>query len=453
MNKLTKQAKRVVKVRTLLMLFFPFYGTLLANLELVEAKEVGSTQIGTMATDGKRVYFNPDFVDELYDDEALFVLAHEAAHCANLHHVRRGDRDPLIWNMAGDYVINADLIAAKLGKMPKCGLYDPKFAGWSTEQVYDDLVQQQQQQKKASKGGSKASQGGSQGGQSSSGKKSSTASQSQAGQQTASQKPQGGSTALEDQSQSGTASDGPTGSTSDPGGCGQVLDATTDTGDEASAAEKAEQEADWQRITRQAISVAKRAGSLPAGCERLINELNKPRENWREVLRRFVDQSQTCDYTFARPDRRFTDIVLPSLVSDGCHHLVIVDDTSGSLYSEGPQKLFASEIQALLDQGGVDKITLIDCDATIQNVQEFERGEIVKFTNRGGGGTSFKPIWQWLNESQEQFAGVIYFTDLEPNDGFGEAPQIPVLWAAYGQQPYLTKRIASVPFGDCIVVS
>src|SRR5262245_54427355 len=119
-------SQRVTRARTALMIFQPFYGTILYNLAFEP-----TDKFPTMATDGRTVLYNPAFVDECSDDEVLFTLSHEGAHCANKHHLRRGNRDPKIWNEATDYVINADLIQAGIGKMPKDGLHDTKYHGLS----------------------------------------------------------------------------------------------------------------------------------------------------------------------------------------------------------------------------------------------------------------------------------------------------------------------------------
>lgn len=450
--RISKQMKRAVKIRTLLMIYQAFYGTLAANLKLVETKEAHGQPVETMATDGQSIFINPDFIAKLYDDEVLFVLAHEAGHCAALHHVRRGDREPELWNIAGDYVLNIDLHDASVGRMPEGGLLDFRFRGWSTEEVYDELLReqkkQQQKQQSASSGGQSQSQ------QDDASQKPEKGSQKPGSQKQQSdtrkgEKPASGQQSGSDEQDSAKGKGQSQGQKSDPGRCGQVLDAA------AGAAEKAEQEADWQRITRQAVAVAKRAGTLPAGAELLLGELNKPRENWRETMRRFVDQSSTADYAWTRPDRRFAcePFMLPSLVSDGVHHVAVGFDTSGSIYCQ-PKLLdtFRSEMQALLDEGGVDMLTIIHCDSAVQLVETYEKGELIKMQAKGGGGTSYKPVWKHLAEMSETPAAVVYFTDLEPNDGFGEAPNVPVLWACYGPLRQITSKAAAVPFGEAVVV-
>jgi predicted metal-dependent peptidase len=462
-------AQRIARARSALVVFQPFYGTLLMNLPSVEDRTVG-----TAAVDGTKLYYNPDFIDRLADDELLFVLSHEAAHCANLHHTRRKDRDPELWNVAADYVINLDLTLAQIGRMPEKGLLDHSYRGMGTEDVYASLVQQQEKNKpqpqqgqdegddaeqdsgKGEDGGEEGGEGGDTGqpGKPASGDGNGSKGQPQAGQGSGdgNDGEGAGDGAGESEGEGGDGkgqggAGGKPGASSDEGGCGGVIDAP------GTEAEKAEQEAEWQTVTRQAIAVATRAaGSMPSHLERLVGELNKAPQNWREILRRFVDQSIRTDYSWQRPDRRFggADFLLPGTVSDGVNHLLVVRDTSGSI-NDTLVASFDAEIQAMLDEGAVDKVTVIDCDAAIHQLAECGPGDTIPKA-KGGGGTSYRPVWQWLKDTQEDIAAVVYFTDLEPNDGFGDEPHLPVLWAAYGDPRYLREAIKRVTFGEVIEV-
>src|SRR5215472_1788128 len=114
---------RILKARTTLLLDHPFFGTLLFRLG---ARPCSS--IETMATDGRSLFYNPEFVDTLNAAELAGVLAHEVLHPALQHHTRRGDRDQPRWNIACDYAINPILIDAGL-TLPKDVLIDNRFRG------------------------------------------------------------------------------------------------------------------------------------------------------------------------------------------------------------------------------------------------------------------------------------------------------------------------------------
>lgn len=97
-----------------------------------------SDKVSTAATNGKKIMYNPEFFMSLSHDERVFLILHEAMHCAYLHMERKGDRDPHKFNIAADHVINLQLIDRGF-KMPKNGLADGQYKELSTEEVYNLL--------------------------------------------------------------------------------------------------------------------------------------------------------------------------------------------------------------------------------------------------------------------------------------------------------------------------
>ena len=103
-------AKQKIKVEELLaqdrqklLMKMPFIGALLMRLDLVPVRD---ERLDTAATDGDRIYVDIDFYMKLKSDERLFVLAHEAWHCALIHFMRRGDRNKEQFNIAADLEIH-----------------------------------------------------------------------------------------------------------------------------------------------------------------------------------------------------------------------------------------------------------------------------------------------------------------------------------------------------------
>lgn len=137
---LKKIQTKLAKAKTALILEHPFIGTIALNMPF-EFDE----NIPTAATNGKRVVFNPEFVDKLTDEEVKFLVAHECMHPMLEHNFRRGERKARRWNMAADYVINKLLTDEGIGRMPKMGLHDPNIynAGKGTsEGIYNILPEQ-----------------------------------------------------------------------------------------------------------------------------------------------------------------------------------------------------------------------------------------------------------------------------------------------------------------------
>src|SRR3990167_7215442 len=95
---------RIIKQRVHLLLDHPFYGNLALGLKMIEDEK-----IPTMCTDGTEIRYNPDFSKSLKDEDLMFVIAHEILHVALAHPLRMQDRNPLRWNFAVDFAVNAIL--------------------------------------------------------------------------------------------------------------------------------------------------------------------------------------------------------------------------------------------------------------------------------------------------------------------------------------------------------
>lgn len=121
---------------------YPLLGALAATFKLIEDTTICyRLGIGVAAVDtqSREIFFNPGA--GLSDEEYKFVMAHELLHVGLRHDVRRNSRDPFLWNIAADYVINAWLIEMRIGVMPKIGaLHDPELKGESAESIYDRIV-------------------------------------------------------------------------------------------------------------------------------------------------------------------------------------------------------------------------------------------------------------------------------------------------------------------------
>ncbi|MBB4092427.1 hypothetical protein HGG72_08305 [Ochrobactrum pecoris] len=357
-------------------------------LQLKKVQVDDPKKVDTMATDGRHLFYHPPFVDELKKDELVFVLAHEVMHNALEHHIRRQSRKPGRWNDACDYAINGELVECKVGKMPERGLLEARFTGLSAEEIYR---------------------------------------------------------ILDDENNGDDSAEGQ----GDTGGCGGTMDGCAQH-DEAA---KAELRAEMQTQIRQAAMTAKaaQAGKLPAGVQRIIDELLMPKVDWRAVLRRFIDESSTRDFSWAKPNRRLLPLglVTPGTIADGVSHIVIAVDTSGSIDDEILRD-FAAEINGAFGEGAVDRLTVIYADATVNHVEEFETGDELVLHPKGGGGTAFSDTFRLINAEYPDAKATIYLSDLYVGD-FGDEPPHPVLWGVYGRNRDFGSL--SVPFGECINIS
>lgn len=299
--------KELDKSRIWVLINMPFFAELMLQMELIVSREVP-----TAATNGVYIKVNPDFFLSLSPAERRFLLCHEVMHPAFLHHTRRDQRDPKVWNEACDYAINPMIveygelrkkqlktqgsIPADL-KMPTGGLLDPRFKGMSAEKIYDLLLKHYQKKK---------------GGQGSSG----------FGKSGRNKSDQGGSSSSSDEWKPGDGF---------KGGFGDVEDFPT-------LDKKAVQKEELDKTTQliQATMSAKKAGTLPGDLARLLKERLNPKIHWATELQRILSEKAKDNYSWAVPNRRYmtTGFYLPTLDSETYGEIAMAVDTSGSITQE-----------------------------------------------------------------------------------------------------------------------
>lgn len=413
--------RKLTRARTQLLLNQPFFGTLCLRLKLIAG------DVPTMATDGQRIIYNPAFVDSLQAEELEAVLAHEVLHCALTHHCRRGERDPRLWNEAADLAINP-LLTANGFSLPAGALIDPDFENLSAEEIYARRLPRNGQ------GGSSPQSSGAVGG---------TASEMEApGQQSPAS---GAHNQLQDQAVPDSRTKPISTQLAPRGGFGEVLDAVADDGTEASIAEKSRQQHGWTIAAEQAMRSAKACGREPASIPRPLAESRQSRMDWRSILRDFIAALAPTDYRWSPPNRRYiySGIYLPSVERRGVGTIVIGVDTSGSIGDEELQQ-FAGEIAAVCDQAQPQAIHVVYCDAAVQGVQEFGPSEPVHLEAKGGGGTDFRPVFEWVEENRIDPVCLIYLTDLCCHS-YPNPPEYPVLWVSDSRR--------TAPFGETVQIT
>ena len=118
---------------------YPFFGSVVANVYYKENKD-----IPTAGTDGKTIYYNPEYLESLSVEEQTFVFAHEVCHIAFNHILRSRGKDPELWNIATDGVVNQFLKRDGL-KIPKGGIDIAEAINYDAEQLYEKLLQENKQ--------------------------------------------------------------------------------------------------------------------------------------------------------------------------------------------------------------------------------------------------------------------------------------------------------------------
>jgi predicted metal-dependent peptidase len=196
----------------------------------------------------------------------------------------------------------------------------------------------------------------------------------------------------------------------------------------ASGTDPAMHKTDWEIAGIQAANAAKAHGNLPASLQRFIDEVTAVKADWRSILRRFMTESAREDYSYARLNRKFAaiGIYLPGLYSEAMGEVVGVIDTSGSI-SQPIFSAFVAELDELRNQLRPTRMNILQCDAGIGKVDQFEQNDEFKVEATGGGGTDFRPPFDWVQRERIEPKAFVYLTD-----GYGPFPDTPppypVLW-------------------------
>jgi predicted metal-dependent peptidase len=142
MSKAGRPSSVVQRARDWFVSSYPLLGSLAASFKLIEDPQICTRmQISVAAVSAtlQEIYVNP--AAGLDEESARFVLAHEFLHIGLNHHLRGEWREPYLWNVACDFVINGWLVEMGLGTIPQFGgLYDPELKGLSAESIYDRIV-------------------------------------------------------------------------------------------------------------------------------------------------------------------------------------------------------------------------------------------------------------------------------------------------------------------------
>lgn len=442
---------KLAAARTKLILDKPFLGALVLRLPMVAADK---NWCPTTATDARKFYYNAEYIDSLSMAQTQFMLAHEALHCALSHFARRQHRIKHRWDLACDYAINPLLVEDGLTPPPNANIM-PLYLGMTAEEIYpliedndetDTLDQHMYDQDNEAGGGQQGQppEDGQQQLPPQSGKPNDP-SESDGGDG------QGGASDHDpNASREEQQGQGPKPQQNAGQGAGDQQDQDQDEheGDGEPAPQPlSEQEREtldvqWQQRLAGAAQQAMQSGKMGGTMARLIDHLLQPRLPWRMLLARYMTAVARDDFSYMRPSRREGDAILPSLKSSEVNIAVAID-TSGSVKAKEMDE-FLSEVASLKGQMRA-RVSLIPCDTeiasggpwTYEPWEDFDCPAQIK----GGGGTDFRPVFEWVDAQEMKPALLVYFTDAEGRFPEHE-PNYPVLWLVKGKE--------KVPWGQRI---
>ena len=392
---------KLAAARTRLILDKPFLGALVLRLPLVAANPKWCK---TAVTNARKLYYNQDYIDALDIEETQFVLAKQALHCALSHFARRQHRIKHRWELACAYAVNPLLVNDGL-KPPPGTLVEESYAGMTAEEIYHYIDEFDNDDSEQEKKPNESDDDGTHDPLQHEG----------------------------DQNQTQQAQDP---SETNPDNETNEMQGLAEQPAELSPQEQEELALQWQQRLAGAAQQAMQAGKMGGSMARMVDFMLQPKLPWRMLLARYMTASARDDYSYSRPSSRRGDpAIFPSLRSSQINVAVGID-ISGSV-DDKEMNEFISEVDAI--KGNMRaRITILPCDAALTENAPlvFEPWEdvVLPATLKGGGGTNFCPVFEWLDLQDQHPDLLVYFTDCQ--GVFPEVvPSYPVIWLVKGKQP------------------
>jgi predicted metal-dependent peptidase len=397
----------LVTCKVKLLLEKPFFGIMLVRMDLVEAN-----WCRTGATDGRRFYYNREFIKNLSRPELLFFMGHQVLHAALDHLGRRGKREKDIWDMATDFVANAILKKENLGQMPPGGLFENSFTHeMSADEVYDIL------------------------------KKNSTTVKIPMDDHLEMESD-------EDDNGDGDGEQEGEGNGKPKDGKGNKSVNVTVIGKNGPPKlSKDEIEKIRAEMKSALLQTAQQvgAGNVPLGVQRLLNELTQPKLDWRTLLDAHIRSALKDDYTFQRIGRRTwgTGAILPAQKFMDRVEVVCAIDASLSTSQEMVTD-FLTEVLGIMESFRDYKITMFCFDTEVYNKVDItpdNEHAIYDYKLKGGGGTMFEEVFTYMKRENIEPHRLAFFTDGYPNAGWGDPDYCDTIFIIHGNREIVA------PFG------
>jgi predicted metal-dependent peptidase len=350
--------------------------------------------------------------------QRVFVLGHEVSHRVrndlimsivwrktgqvSLGNGRWLPYDHQIMNMAMDYLVNAGLVDAKLGKMPLIGLYNKDISAKGMEscvEIYERIYKEEKRKQKEGRG------------------------------------PYGEGTGKLP---------------------GSGFDGHLEPVPAVIEQEKIKRE---HAIVRAAEIAHRTQGTIPGSLKLFLDEIIHPKVPWEQHLRASMTRKAgepKLDWRYRNrrlAGREPDPLYFAKVGHKGAGLIVIGYDTSGSCVSPQVQQRFFGEAGGIAKDLNPERMVIVWCDATVQRVDDLDsptdlvdlRNEINKAGGApGGGGTDFCPVFDYIEKHQLKPDMLVYLTDTYGTFP-SNAPGYPVIWCSIGGK-------TKVPFGELINV-
>ena len=347
------------KAKVRLLLSCPFFGAIVCKRKFVENEAVGTACVNKDGT----ISYAPSFVNALTVEECVFVIAHEAMHVVYAHLPRMGDRNPRVWNIATDAVINDLLRVCHVGTAPKGSVMIEGARHETAEALYNKLMKEAENNPSAS--------------------------------------------------DSESSSDGSDGEVLLPKYGEIVEDLTTEQASQCSEADaKTQTQAGLQELASTTV-MCRQAGNLPHAVAQVVEGLLESKVPWHQVLERFMTSKSEKRISWSRPNKRFADVYMPRRARmPSMGKIVIGVDTSGSI-GDNEMRSFFGHIQGILDQCNPEEVIILYATTEIEEVERHTRDDypLTPSHNIWRGGTDMRAVTEWISAQDEEVECAVILTD------------------------------------------
>lgn len=398
---LTKTERKIARARVAMMLDTPFFGHIAMQLNLVERADMIPP---TMGTDGYNLFYHPEFVESIPEEQLKGVIAHEVGHLILMHLTRRQNREKLKWNLSADYAVNA-LVLHDQGtdnkgntirfELPENVLYNPNFADKTVEWIYNQLPDIPTMEITITLDSHAEWENGNGNGK----------------------------------------------------GKGEELgdDSNGDDGESNGKAPANTPEGLEQRIREmiaQSSTQARMKGNFPGFLQELVEGALQPKLDWKTVLQDMIVSCAKSDFCMSPPNMKhlYRGFYLPGITGTEINVAAIID-TSGSISSQEMRE-FLAEVKGICDAYEEYVIYLMTCDTIVHQRWEIRPFDLLPTVLAGRGGTDFR---ESLVEAEKlPVSSIIYLTD-----GYGsypaKEPMIPVIWVSTTDYKFPWGQVIRLP--------
>lgn len=388
-KEITRQAEEeIIRLTVKIQRIAPFYSYIIMHMRCTAVADA-SFPTGAVNANGD-LFYNPVWFMGLTKDERIFFLLHEASHMSLLSHMRAGNRDKTIWNIATDLIINQMLVEDGYTPIKDClvpNLYGDYIldlgdgeshsiavVGRVAEQVYEDLIKIL---------------------------------------------PAVEQLLINDSGGTGSGSE----SSYKGGFDGHIYEVSNEdepadplNGRDISEKDIDTQATKWRRVISSANVVAKQAGKQSSIQQRCLEKILKPEVDWKTVLSRFIQNKLPTDLSMRRPGRRSASLgyYTPSIIKEGIH-VVVAPDVSGSI-GESEYIRFMSEIHSILHSTNQIHLTMIPwaadvLDEDVVDIPIGTRKNIFDYKIRNSGGTLINSVGNYIDNKNIRPDLCVVFTD------------------------------------------